>query len=418
MAFPPFYEIRQALSAPALDDVERSVLEALRGSALSAKIPQGGDIAITAGSRGIANVPVIIGAIVAYVRECGGEPFIVPAMGSHGGATAEGQVATLADLGITEESVEAPIRSSMETVVVGETPSGVEVRMDRIAAEADGIVAMSRIKPHTDYSGPVESGLCKMLAIGLGNHEGATLVHSYGPKGMREMVPDSARVIIENSRVLLGLAVIENSAAQTAYVEAVEPTDFAKRDNELLPRAKDWAPKLPFDELDILIIRWMGKDLSGTGIDTKVVGRLMDWREPDPPTPNIGTIGVLGLTPGSHGNAVGIGMADLTTQRLVDSISREATQTNAITARSISRAKIPTTVASDRELLEVALGQATPPQQEAPRIAIIQDTLHLQTLHISEALLAEAEGNENVTVERGPMELILGPDGSLSEFPS
>jgi len=460
MRSPLFYQIRQAVSAPALEDVAGSVRRALEGSSLAEKIAETrpakrseaarSRIAVTAGSRGIANIPLIIRTVVDYVRECGGDatlrsshsslrstrPFIVPAMGSHGGATAEGQTATLADLGITEESVGAPVLSSMETVVVGKTGGGVEVRMDKHAAGADGIVVVGRIKPHTDFSGPIESGLCKMLAIGLGKHDGALLVHSYGPQGLREMVPETAEVILQSAPVLVGLAIIENSAAQTAYVEAVEPADFAKRDHELLPRAKEWSPRLPFDELDILIIRWMGKDVSGTGIDTKVVGRLMDWREPDPEKPNIGTIGVLDLTPGSHGNAVGIGLADLTTQRLVDKIDRHATQTNAVTARSISRAKTPCTLATDRELFEVALTQVPADRQSAApagrsrtagegprpsassglRIAIIQDTQHLEVLHISEALLPEAQSNENVTVERGPLELEFAADGSLAEF--
>ncbi len=416
MGYPRFYEIRQAVSAPALDDVAASVREALGRSSVADDVRPGERLAVTAGSRGIGNIPTILRAIVGFLRECGAEPFLVPAMGTHGGATAEGQVAALADLGVTCESVGCEIRSSMETVRLGETSRGTDVLMDRHAAEADGIIVVGRIKAHTDYSGPIESGLCKMLAIGLGKQAGAELVHSFGPRGLRELVPETARVMIEKADVLLGLAILENSAAQTAYVEAVKPGDFELRDRELLPRAKQWAPRLPFEELDVLIIRRMGKDLSGTGIDTKLVGRLMDWREPDPERPRIGTIGVLDLTPGSHGNAVGIGLADLTTRRLVDRIDHHAMQTNAFTARSISRAKIPCALPTDRDLLDAALTQVSADRRDAPRIAIIRDTLHVDTLHVSEALLEQAEADRSLTVMRGPMELQFDAQASLEEL--
>jgi hypothetical protein len=400
-------ELRQAPSAPAFADVGAAVREQLGASGLRGRLGTGARIAITAGSRGIANAATILRTVADFVREAGASPFFVPAMGSHGGGTAEGQLALLAAMGITEESVGAPIRSSVETTHLGEAPAGTEVRIDRIAAAADGIIAVNRVKAHTDYSGPTESGLMKMLAVGLGNEHGAVLVHSWGLMGLRDIVPQTARVILQKAKVLLGLAIIENSEAETAMVEAVPPEAFEERDAALLVESKRLAPRIPFDDLDVLIVRWLGKDVSGTGLDTHVIGRMMHFGHPEPERPRIRMVGVLDLTEASRGNAVGIGLADLTTQRLVDKISREATYKNAYTARSITRARIPVTLPTDRDVFDWALHHLPPDRLAAPRVAIIRDTLHLARLHISEALMGEAKAIPGLEVGDRPVPLVF-----------
>ncbi|MFQ6096885.1 MAG: DUF2088 domain-containing protein, partial [Armatimonadota bacterium] len=283
-------------------------------------------------------------------------------------------------------------------------------------ADADGIIVVNRIKAHTDYSGPTESGLMKMLAVGLGKEHGALLVHSWGLTGLREIVPQTARVILEKANILIGLAIVENSEAQTAIIEAVPPEDFEERDRQLLAESKRLAPKIPFDELDVLIVRWLGKDVSGTGLDTHVIGRMMHFGHPEPERPRIRIIGVLDITPASRGNAVGIGLADLTTRRLVDKIDHEATYKNAYTARSITRAKIPVTLPTDRDVLDWALHHLPPDRLRAPRIAIVRDTLHLARMHVSEALLSEARTLPGLQVRAGALALAFDDAGRLAQL--
>jgi hypothetical protein len=407
------YEVHQARSAPPLAHVEAAVGARLAESGLRDRLHPGASIAITAGSRGIANIPAILRVVVDFVRQSGAEPFLVPAMGTHGGAAAERQTALLASMGVTEHAVGAPIRSCMDTTCIGRTQAGTDVRIDRLAWEADGIIVVNRVKPHTDYEGAIESGLLKMLAVGLGKAEGALLVHSWGTAGLRDIVPQTARVMLDSGKVLLGLAILENSWAETALVEAVQPEDFERRERELLLTAKQWAPKLPFEEADVLIVRRMGKDLSGTGMDAKVIGRTVCLGEGPPPSPRIHVIGVLELTPGTQGNAAGIGMADLTTERLVEGTDMEATRRNTMTAHSVPGARIPLALPTDEALLEAALELLPAPSRAAPRIAIIEDTLHLRRLHVSEALAAELRGRDNVTVSDTSQRLVFNAGGRL-----
>lgn len=410
------HEVDQARSAPVLTDIETIVAGRLAESGLGDRLPAGASIAITAGSRGIANIAAILRILVDFVRKCGGQPFIVPAMGTHGGGTAEGQQALLAAMGMTEQTLGAPIRSCMATVCLGRTPAGTTVRIDRLAHEADGIVVVNRVKPHTDFGGTIESGLLKMLAVGLGKAEGAMLVHSWGTAGLCDIVPQTARAILNTGKILLGLAIVENSWAETALVEAVQPEDFERRDRELLVTAKEWAPKLPFEEAEVLLVRRMGKDISGTGMDAKVIGRTVCLGEGPPPSPRMHVVGVLELTSGTRGNAVGIGMADLTTQRLVDAINIDATRKNTMTARSVPGARIPLALPTDEALLDAALELLPVPNQRAPRIAIIEDTLHLRRLHASEPLADELRGRGDVAVSDTPQQLPFDSDGRLAEL--
>jgi uncharacterized protein DUF362 len=348
---------------------------------LTRPLRPGARVAITAGSRGISNLVEMTRAAADAVKAAGGQPFIVPAMGSHGGATGEGQRSLLADLGISEASMGCPVVSSMETEEIGHTASGAPVYLDRNAFHADGIIAINRVKLHTIFRGDVESGLCKMLAVGLGKHKGAQQIHKIG---VAPILVETARVILTKARVLAGIAVLENSLDETMEVHVVPPERFEETDAALLKRVWTILPRVPFDPLDVLVVDEMGKNISGTGMDTNIIG--VGGRMGGKMTmgsPVVSAIVVLGLTPETHGNANGIGLADLTTRRLVDSIDYKATYANVLTTRLWSAGRLPVILETDREAMEVAVGDAAPDQI---RLVRIKDTLHLEELEISQAL--------------------------------
>jgi hypothetical protein len=358
-------------------------------------------------------MPAILRTTAEVVRELGGEPFFIPAMGSHGGATAEGQTALLRDLGITAETLGAPIRATMETVQLGQTPSGLPVFMDRYAAEADGIIAVNRVKCHTDHRGETESGLCKMLAIGFGKQQMASRVHPHGAWGLAELIPEVAEVMLKTRPVLIGLAIIDNAHAETAEVHAVEPDGWRETEKGLLERAKELTAGLPFDEIDVLVLQLFGKEISGTGMDLNVLARIVMDGVEEPPTPRIRTLGVLDLTEASHGNAVGIGLADLTTKRLADKIDFDTTYANSITATFFNRCKLPMVLPTDRRLFEVALGALPDERRADPRLCICRDTLHLGRMWVSPALAAELTGRSDVRVMSEASSLTFGDEGEL-----
>lgn len=311
---------------------------------------------------------------------------IVPAMGSHGGATDEGQKTLLADLGISEAAMGCPVVSSMEVEEIGKTPSGAPVYLDKNAFHSDGIIAINRVKLHTIFRGDVESGLCKILAVGLGKHRGAQQIHKIGTQ---PFMVETARVILDKAPILAGVAVLENSLDETMEVHVVPRERFEATDVSFLKRCWQVLPRIPFDPLDVLIVDEMGKNLSGTGMDTNIIGiggRVGGKMTMG--TPVVSTIVVLGLTPETHGNANGIGLADLTTRRLVDSIDYKSTYTNVLTTRLWSAGRLPVTLETDREAIEVAVGD-TPLDQL--RLVRIKNTLHLEALDISEGLLPEAQ---------------------------
>jgi hypothetical protein len=340
-----------------------------------------------------------VAAAARTVRALGGAPFVVPAMGSHGGGTAEGQVEILAELGVTEERVGAPIRSSMETVVIGQTGDGMAVHFDRNAHAADAVVVVNRVKKHTDITAPLESGLIKMIAIGLGKKAQADLIHAYGAPGLRRYIPEVARIALARAPIALGIATLENGYEETAEIHGWEPDQIEAGERRLLARNKRILPRLPFDEIDVLIVDRMGKEISGTGMDTNVLGRVRIAGERELARPTVRHVIVLDLTEASHGNAIGIGLADLTTERLVAKIDRRATYINGITSGFFERAKIPITLPTDREAVETALERLPPERRRAPRIARILDTLHLDQFEATPALIAEA---------RQPLE-VVGP---------
>jgi len=385
MALPKVVRVRQQFDRTRLEDPCGAVTRGLAALPLSARIRPGARVAITAGSRGIQNLVGMTRAAVDAVKAAGGRPFVVPAMGSHGGATDEGQKRLLADLGISESTMDCPVVSSVQVEEIGRTPSGHPVFFSRDALHADGVIAINRSKLHTIFRGDVESGLCKILAVGLGKHRGAQQIHRVGTQ---PFLVETARVILAKAPVIAGVAVLENSRDETMEIHVVPPERFEATDAALLKRCWRILPRIPFDPLDVLVVDEMGKNISGTGMDTNIIGiggrvggKMMMG------TPAVSAIVILGLTPETHGNANGIGLADLTTRRVVDSIDYQATYTNVLTTRLWSAGRLPVILETDRQAVEVAVGET--PLDEL-RLVRIQNTLHLEELDISEALLPEA----------------------------
>jgi hypothetical protein len=415
MQLPRMIRVRQRFERPIVDDIAGETRRQLESLALGSRVQRGQSVAITAGSRGIANIALITRAIVAHCRSLGLEPFIVPAMGSHGGATAEGQREVLVGYGITEEFVGAAIRSSMETVVVDTTPQGIPVHFDKLASQADHVIVAGRVKPHTGFVGEIESGLHKMMLIGLGKATGAGIYHkAIKDFTFLEIIRAVADAVIRRCRVLCGVAIVENSYDETAKITAVRPEEFYEREVELLKLARQWLPRLPFPDVDLLIVDRVGKDISGTGMDTNVVGRKYnDHEATEKDDARVRRIFVRELTEKTHGNATGLGMAEFTTQKVVDAIDMTVTKMNCITAGHPTAAMIPVYYDTDREAVEAALVTIglTPP--ERARVIQISDTLHLGELLVSEAYEKEFSGRSDL--ERlstaGPMN--FGANGTL-----
>ena len=366
-------------------------------------------IAITAGSRGISNIPIIMKAICDYIKDAGADPFIVPSMGSHGGATAEGQRHVLTELGITEESMGCPILSSMDVVKLGETDRKVPVYMDKNAYSADGIVVVNRIKPHTDFNSDTESGLLKMIAVGLGNAKGCATMHSYG---LRTSIPAAAKVSMKAVNIMFGLGIVENSKDETYKLKALLPEDFEREEKELLKEAKEIVPKLPTDFLDLLIVKEMGKMISGTGMDTKVIGRIRILGEVEPEKPVIKKLVILNLSEASYGNALGVGLADITTKKLVESIDFEATYANTISTTFLERGKIPITMSTDKEAIQIGLNTVGELDAETVKVGIIENTLDLQRLYLSDAVLKDIDESK-IEVLKRDIKFLFDEDGNL-----
>jgi len=376
------------------------------------KICSGARIAIAVGSRGVASIDTIVRATVDELKEMGAKPFIVPAMGSHGGATAEGQMAVLAGYGVTEENVGAPICSSMEVVEIGTTKTGIPVYIDRIAYGSDGIIPINRVKKHTDFRGRIESGVMKMLSIGLGKEKGASAIHYAGPPMLSEVIPEVAKIVIERAPVLFGMAVVENAYGQVARLKAIPAQQIEDEEANLLELAKQLSPMVPVDA-DVLIIDEMGKDISGGGMDSNVIGRIRIRRVPEPDKPDIFRVVVLDLTDKSEGNASGLGIADFTTKRLVDKIDFHAFYTNEIASAMTERGKIPIALATDLDAIKAALLCCWMVKSESARIVRIKNTMILDEFYISEPLLDEVSRLPGV-VSIGPLhDLEFEPDGSI-----
>lgn len=387
MRIPRLVKVRQFFNRERIEDIEGKVREEVLKLGISIK--PSSEIAIAVGSRGIRNIDRIVKATVDVIKELGGRPFIVPAMGSHGGATAEGQKKLLEGYGIREDLIGAPIKSSMEVV---ELPSdGLEnkVFMDKIAYSADGTIIINRIKPHTDFHGDVESGLLKMCVIGLGKHKQAIEIHRFGTYGLRCLIPPTAKRILQYGNIIFGIGIVENAYDETMMIEVVKPEDFEETDKRLLKIARENMPSLPVDKLDVLIVDEMGKDISGAGMDTNIIGRIYIDGEPEPDRPKITRIVVTDLTEKTHGNAIGIGLADFTTKKLFSKIDFDATYQNAVTSTFVLRGKIPIIAEDPRTAIEWALRTCGPIDIEKARIIRIKNTLSLGELYVSESVLEE-----------------------------
>ncbi len=388
-------EARQVFDQPKLDDYVTEVRRQLNSKGLAKKVKKGQRIAITAGSRGIANIRLILRTVVEEVKATGGEPFIIPAMGSHGGATAHGQIETLRTLGITEESVCAPIVSSMEVDQIGEI-KGTPVYVDRNALRADGIIIVGRVKPHTDFKGTIESGIMKMMAIGLGKQKGAEMIHHNLYEGYHNLLPAAARLIMQKVPIIMGLALLENAYHETCKVVALEPGEFEAAELELLKEAKALLPRLPFKEIDLLIVEEIGKNISGVGMDTNVTGRFWMPGESDPDAAKIDKIVVLDLSPETHGNAIGIGLADLTTRRVFDKIDYPSTYVNCLTQGTCATGKIPIWLPNDRDAIDTALRIIGPIDRSKARAILIKNTQELEHLWISESLAEQVRKDKKL----------------------
>jgi hypothetical protein len=406
--------VKQQFGGPMLADVAAGVREALGAVALP--VQAGQTVALTVGSRGIVNLDVIVRATVDHLQALGARPFIIPAMGSHGGGTADGQRAVLEHYGVTEAAMGCPIRATMDVVQVGEV-QGLPIWMDRYAAEADWVGVLNRVKPHTGFTGELGSGLLKMMTIGLGKHRGAVQAHRANIRlGYETMITALGREMLRTARIAFGLGVVENGYDETALVRAVLPADLEAGERALLRQAKAWMARLPFDPIDLLIVDEMGKDVSGTGMDTNVIGRHATFFERPFTSPRITFIVACDLTPNSYGNASGIGLADFTTRRLADKIDWEPTYVNALTACSPGGPKLPAVCDTARDAIAVALACLGLPRIEDARVVRIQNTLRLAEVEVSDALLPELATREDLTPLGEPAPLAFGPDGGLLPF--
>ena len=395
--------VRQKFAADKVDDVAGALRVEFAASGVSVK--RGARIAIAVGSRGITNLPLIVHETVAWVKAQGGKPFLVPAMGSHGGATADGQREVLEGYGVTETSVGAPIVSSMDVVELPRGEVEVPIYFDKQAAAADGVIVINRIKPHTSFRGPYKSGLMKMIAVGLGKHAGARAIHQLGVAGLRDTMPRVARQILQQGRILLGIGLVENAYDETMLVRAIPGAQIPDKEPELLARATDAMPSLPVEELDILIVDEIGKNTSGTGMDTNIIGRLKIYGQLEPESPRIRIIVVRDLSAASHGNAYGVGLADIITRRLFSKIDFPATYTNIVTTGFFERGKVPLIAETDREALGIALRGCEPIEPSQARIIRIRNTQRLDEIHVSLAVLSAIGSRGNTEV--------LGPAGDL-----
>jgi len=402
-------KVRQHFPRPRLDDIEVAVVEQM--AAMRERIRPGESIAITVGSRGIANLATIVHTVVEQLKGWGATPFIIPAMGSHGGGTAEGQLEVLASYGVTPDAMGCPIRSSMETVDLTPSEPRNRVYMDRFAYEADGVILLNRVKLHTDFHGPHESG----LVIGLGKHRQALEIHSWGVYGLRHLIPWTSRRILATGKIRFGIALVENAYDETMLIKALGAEAILDEEPALLDVARAHMPKLPVDDIDVLMIDRMGKDISGAGLDPNIIGRNMIRGEPEPERPRVKAITVHDLTEASHGNAVGMGLADVISRRLFDKIDLQATNENTVTSSFLLRGKIPVVAPDDATAYAYALRSCGRIEDGEPRVMRIRDTLMLSELYVSPSVLCEIRDRVDIEI-LDTLSPAFGAEGGLTQF--
>ncbi len=415
MTLPRMCTVRQKFPDRSIADVPGEARGALASAGFGASLAPGSSVAIGVGSRGISNIAAIVRAVADHWKSAGMRPFIFPAMGSHGAATAEGQARVLAHYGIDETTMGCPIVSSLDVVSLGRTADGIEAFMDRHAFESAGVTLVNRVKWHTDFSGQIESGLFKMMAIGLGKFAGAHRYHTYGVRlGLEHVIRSVGRQLLASGKILGGLAILEDGYHNTARLEAVPAASMEQREEELLELAKSWAGRIPVEEVDLLIVDEIGKNISGTGMDTKVINRSIEAHyNPFPNAARVRRIFARGMSELSYGNAVGIGLADIVTDRLVAKMDCQATYINSLTASTPSGIRVPLHFPTDRECIERILGTVGKLDISETTIGWIRNTLELSTLALSENLLPEIRRNPLLEVTGEPREMEFDPEGRL-----
>jgi len=407
---PRMTKIRQKISNSYIEDIPLAVREEIQKINSKNKIARGKKVAITAGSRGIDRIAEVIKAVVDEVKLLGGEPFIVPTMGSHGGGDAQAQKEILENYGITEEKIGVPILSSMEVIKIGETGSGIPIYVDKNALSADLIIVVNRVKVHTDFAGDIESGLMKMMAIGLGKHKGASAIHEYGFDEFHKIIPEIGLKIIEKIPICFGIALIENGYHKLCEIRAIDPEQIYEVEKELLKKYKQLMPRIPFESIDILVVDEIGKDISGSGMDTNVIGRAKGIDK------DIKIIIPLDLTESTHGNACGIGLGDLTTKKLFDKIDFNVTYTNTLTSGVHKGAFLPIVLKNDEYAIKVAMKLLRKDEKEI-KLVRIKNTLEIIEMEISEKLFYEAFNNKEIELLGELVELGIGKDGNLLVYP-
>jgi hypothetical protein len=413
VSLPRMFRIRQKFNTPKLRSVTHAVVEQMRSPDIRAKVRPGMTVAVGCGSRGIKNLRECASAVIAELKALGAKPFIFPAMGSHGGATAEGQRRVLESYGVTEDSVGCPIRATMETVELGRLDDGMPVVMDRYAADADGVVLIARVKPHTNFRAPIESGIVKMMTIGMGKMTGAAELHTRGMDAFGELLPQAAELIMAKKNILFGVAIVENAAKETAFLELVSAEQILRREPELLRQARELMARLYFDDIDVLVVERIGKNISGSGMDPNVTGRNVrgiQWEV----KPRVQKLVALGLTPETHGNATGIGAADVITMRLYRQMDLAQTYANVITSAYLDGGAIPIIMNTDKDAISVAVKTLVRAKPDEPRLVRIHNTLELGVIEASEALLPMVKGNPTLfDVLSAPEPLNFDAQGNL-----
>jgi hypothetical protein len=414
-SYPRIFRIRQQFERPLVADVRAEVLNELARIQLNKRVQRGQSVAITAGSRGIANIAGIIRAAVDYFKSLGAKPFIIPAMGSHGGGTPEGQRRILADYGITEKSCGCAIRDRMATLIIDHTDEGVPVHFSREARKADHVLVVGRVKLHTELLGKFQSGLMKMMLIGLGKHEGAKVYHrAFHDYSLDQIVKSVGRRVIKKGRIVAGLGIVENAYDETAAIRAALPGDIETCEQELLALSQKWMPRLPFKQADILLIDEIGKDISGCGMDTNVVGRKYHEHRPARKEfPKITRIVVRGLTEKTKGNATGLGKSEFCLTRVVKQMDKHVTWVNVTTAGYPSVGMIPPHYDTDREVLGTALGTIGLVERPEARLLWMHHTLDVTEVECSEAYWPEAKRRNDLEVLTKPRPLPFDKKGNL-----
>jgi hypothetical protein len=405
------YKAEIHFDRPVVSDIETTLARQIKSAFFGSRK----NIAIAVGSRGIANLARIVKQTVRSLKDFSFAPFIIPAMGSHGGATAEGQAQLLASYGVTEGEMGCPIKSAMEVVQLPPEGFPCALYMDRHAFEADGIVLINRIKPHTDFHGRYESGLVKMSVIGLGKERQALAIHDFGVHGLRDLVPKAAARLLDLGKIVMGIAIVENAYDETALIEGVPANQILAREPALLDEARKNMPRLPVDDIDVLIVDELGKNVSGSGMDTNIIGRIRIAGEPEPATPRVRSIVVDDITPESHGNATGLGLADVITRRFYDKIDFPVTYRNIITSSFLERGKTPIVAETAHSAYEIALRGCGRIEAGAERIVRIRNTLHLSEVYVSDFIAKELSGRKDIKVSPNAAEM-FDDHGELKAF--